>query len=156
MSKTNDIVKQLVERLGAIRRVDGFATDAGLNVSRGRPAVAGGAEEALDVFELEDQIEKQRVDGSGASDCTAVDTDLLLPINIEGYAVVAADQHMEVGHALVSDIKRAVFGGDMTWGGLATHTHYIGRTIDRRAEGANAVTVLVQIRIGCVEDLANP
>lgn len=156
MSKANDIVKQLVERLGAIRRVDGFATDAGLNVSRGQPAVAGGADETLDVFELEDQIEKQRVDGSGASDCAAVDTDLLLPINIEGYAVVAAEQHMEVGHALVADIKRAIFSGDMTWGGLATHTRYIGRTIDRRAEGANAVTVLVQIRIGCVEDLASP
>lgn len=156
MSKANDIVKRLVERLRTIRQDAGFATNAGLSVTRGQPAASGSSPVALFVFELEDQVEAQHGDGSGDTHGEKVSANVLLPIEIEGVADCDADDAADVAHALVADIKRAVFGGDMTWGGLATHTKYIGRTIDPRASGTNAATVRVQIRIGCSEDLANP
>lgn len=154
MSKANDIAQRIVERLSDIRTAEGYETDAGLNVFRGRKAVP--ELPAIVLFELEDLVEDQAADGSGHPAGVAVNAGLLLPFDIQALAACEPAQHMTTGHALVADIKRAVFGGDMRWGGLATHTRYIGRSIEPRTDGDTTVSVLVQIRVGIVEDLARP
>ena len=154
MSKAKDIAQRITERLSSIRSAAGYQTDAGLNVFRGRKAVP--ELPALILFEPEDLVEGQAADGSGSHAGSAVNAQILLPFDIQALAECDPAQHMTTGHALVADIKRALFGGDMRWGGLATHTRYIGRSIEPRTDGDTTVSVMVQIRVGVVEDLARP
>lgn len=155
MSKANDIAAAVATRLQGIAVASGFATDAGLYVHRGKLGLDADHLPAITVIEPEDNIETQRIDDRTAWD-GPIDTNVLLPIIIEATGPCDADDPNVAGHALVADIKRAVFRGDLTWGGRATHTRYIGRTIAPRQDGTSLVTVTVQIHIGCVEDLATP
>ncbi|MCK9985688.1 MAG: hypothetical protein AzoDbin1_02160 [Azoarcus sp.] len=155
MSKADSIAAAVVNRLKTISLANGFGTDAGLNVYRGSLAIDPAKLPSTTLIEQEDQVEAQRVDDR-ADAAGTIDTDVLLPFVIETTGPCDPDNPNVAGHAFVRDIKRAVFGGDLTWGGLATHTRYVGRTIGPRADGTNLVTVTVQIRVGCVENLANP
>lgn len=154
MSKANDIAQGIITRLSAITRADGYATDAGGSVYRGRKAVP--AVPALVLIEPEDLIESQALDGSSDPAGRVINAQIMLPFDIQGIASCEPDEHMSVGHALVADIKRAIFSSDLRFGGLATHTRYVGRVIDPRADGDTTVNVMVQIRVGIVENLANP
>ena len=154
MNKANAIAQLIVQRLEHIQQANGYQTNAGLNAFRGRKAIP--ALPAVVLFEPEDLVESQAADGSGDAAGPAVNAALLLPFDIQALADCDPDVHMTTGHALVADIKRAIFGGDMRWGDLATHTRYLGRTIAPRADGDTTVSVTVQIRIGFVEDLAAP
>ena len=154
MSKANDIALHIVERLEHILQADGYETNTGLNVFRGRKAVP--SLPALVLFEPEDLCESQAADGAGDTTGAAVNAAILLPFDIQGLAECDPATHMAVSHALVADIKRVVFGGDIRWGGLATHTRYIGRTIEPRADGDTTASVVVQIRVGMIENLAQP
>lgn len=156
MSKADTIAKALVARLQRIQIAAGYQTDAGAHVFRGLAALPDDALPGIIVTEAEDLVESQRVDGSGA-DAPVIDTHVLLPFVIEAFAECsAADQHAEVAHALVADIKRAVFSGDLRWGDLAVLTRYVGRAFQPRQPGTSLVHVTVQIRIGMIEDLAKP
>lgn len=155
MSKANDIAAALAARLATIRTANGYATDAGQHVYRGAIGIAEENAPFSAIIEQEDQVEDQRIkDRSTGAD--PIDADLLLPFDIVAFAPCDPDNPAIAGHALVADIKRAVFGGDLTWGGLATHTRYIGRSIPPRTAGSTLVEVRVSIRIGCVENLADP
>lgn len=151
-SKAAAIAAAIAARLAVITRANGYHTNAGLHVWRGRTAVDANELPSITLFEQEDQVEDQRI--ISASEPTAIDANLLLPFVIEASIHCDPDHPNVDGHALVADIKRAIFAGDLTWGGLASHTRYIGRTIGPREGGADIVTVTVQIRIGYTEDLA--
>lgn len=155
MSKANDIAAALAARLATIRTANGYATEAGQHVYRGAIGIAEEQAPFISIVEQEDQVEDQRIkDRSAGAD--PIDADILLPFDIVAVGPCDPDNPSIAGHTLVADIKRAVFGGDLTWGGLATHTRYIGRSIPPRTAGSTLVEVRVSIRIGCVENLANP
>lgn len=155
MSKADTIAAAVAARLAGITKANGYATDLGLYVSRGSLAVDADKLPACTLIEQEDQVESQRIiDRKSGAD--PIDCHILMPFTIEATSLCDPDKPNIAGHALVADIKRAIFGGDLTWGGLASHTKYLGRTLGPRPEGANLVTATVQIRIGCNEDLANP
>lgn len=144
----------LAARLETITRENGYHTDAGRRVWHGRLTINADDLPAITLFEREDEIESQRVsDSTGGK---AIDANILLPYAIEATAPCDADHPARVGHALVADIKRCIFAGDLTWGGLARLTQYTGRTIAGREDGSNIVTVAVFVRIGIVENLAQP
>lgn len=154
MSKANQIAAAVAARLENIRVANGYATDAGQKVFRGRAAIAPDSLPNVILFEAEDLVETQRVDY--AQETLPIDANVLLPFVIEATGPCDADNPNVAGHALVADIKKAIFAGDLSWGGLATHTRYIGRTLGPREGGTNLVTVTVQIRVGYVENLAAP
>lgn len=155
MSKANDIAAALAARLATIRTANGYATEAGQHVYRGALGIPEEQAPFLAIVEQEDQVEGQRINNRSTG-TDPIDTEILLPFDIVAVAPCNPDNPAIAGHALVADIKRAVFGGDLTWGGLATHTRYIGRSIPPRTAGSTLVEVRVSIRIGCVENLADP
>ena len=154
MSKQNDILEALRARLGQIRLADGYATDIGATVFRGRRAISPDHPPCCSIFEHEDEIEKQSP-GTGAIHTAPVAFESL-PVSIEAHAACDPDHPNVTAHAMVADIKRAIFGGDLTWGTLATHTQYVGRNVGDRDAGTDIAFAQVLIKIGCVEDLANP
>ncbi|MDX9717243.1 MAG: hypothetical protein RBT67_07710 [Thauera sp.] len=151
-SKAAAIAAAIAARLATITRANGYHTNAGLHVWRGRTAIDADELPSITLFEQEDQVEDQRI--TTATDPTAIDAHLLLPFVVEASTHCDPDHPNLAGHALVADIKRAIFSGDLTWGSLASHTRYIGRTLGPREGGADIVTVTVQIRIGYTENLA--
>lgn len=151
-SKAAAIAAAVAARLSTITRVNGYHTDAGLYIWRGRTALDADELPSITLFELEDLVEEQRI--TSASEPVAIDTNLLLPFVIEASTHCDPDHPNVAGHALIADIKRAIFSGDLSWGSLASHTRYTGRTLGPREGGADIVTVTVQIRIGYTEDLA--
>lgn len=153
-SKAAAIAAAVATRLSLVTRANGYHTDAGLHVWRGRTAIDANELPSITLFEQEDQVEEQRI--IAASTPATIDTNLLLPFVIEASSQCDPDNPNIDGHTLVADIKRAIFSGDLTWGSLASHTRYIGRTIGPREGGEDIVTVTVQIRIGYTEDLAQP
>jgi hypothetical protein len=153
-SKAAAIAAALADRLATIRIANGYHTDAGQTVWRGRTALDPDDLPSITLFEQEDLVESQRVMDSTAP--TSIDCNILLPFAIEGSAWCDPDHPNLVGHALIADIKRALFNADLTFGGTASHTRYIGRTIGPREGGDHIVTVTVQIQIGSTENIAAP
>lgn len=154
MSKQNDIIEALRDRLSLIRIANGYASDIGATVFRGRRSISLDHLPCCSIMEAEDEIEKQSP-GTGAVH-TAPVVFATLPVTIEAHATCDPDHPNVTAHALVADIKRAIFSGDLTFGNLATHTQYIGRNVGDRESGTDVAFAQVLIKIGCVEDLANP
>lgn len=153
-SAEDALAAALADRLKTITRENGYRTDAGRYVWHGRLTIDPDELPAITLFEREDEIENQRVNNSTGGE--SIDTNILLPYAIEASAPCDADHPARTGRALVADIKRCIFAGDLTWGGLARLTQYTGRTIAAREPGSNIVTVAVFVRIGIVENLAQP
>ncbi|WP_041646656.1 hypothetical protein [Aromatoleum aromaticum] len=152
MSKADTIAAAIATRLQTIRIANGYATDAGAAVYRGRTSFDAADVPCITIAEPEDEIEEQRdhPDGDGA------DLIARLPFTIEAFAACNPDAPNVAGHQLVADIKRAIFSADITLGGLAVTLRYLGRTIAPREPGARIVTVAVKIRVGYTENLAAP
>lgn len=151
MSKQNDIAAAIAARLESVRVASGYTHDAGARVYRGRRALNPNLLPAIVLHELEDEVVDQKSAHASASASGR------LPFVIQVTARLDSEDHPNiVAHELVADIKRCLFSGDPTWGGLAESTQYTGRTLGEREDGTNVVTATVQIRVGFVEDLANP
>jgi hypothetical protein len=153
-SKAARITAAIAARLAAIRVANGYLTDAGQYVWHGRQAIDPNTLPSTTLHEDEDLVERQRT-GDQSSPAT-IDAGVLLPYIIEATDHCDPDNPNLTGHALVADIKRAIFADDLTWGGLAQKTLYTGRTLGPRPDGASMVTVTVRIQIAMAENLAQP
>ena len=156
MSKAKTLSAAVAARLQTILTANGYTTDLGANVYRGQTAIPDDHLPAAVLVELEDEIETQAVTHKTSTGAEVI-SNILLPLNIEIIAEAADPHHpADTAHDYIADVKRAIFSGDLTWGKLATHTRYLGRNINPPEPGSNLITARVQIRIGYIEDLANP
>lgn len=156
MSKAADIAAAVALRLAGISTANGYATNAGQQVRRNAASLDADLLPGINLVEDEDLVESQRITSRPEGESGPVEIAALLPLSIDAIGPCDPANPAIAGHALVADIKRAIFDGDLLWGGRATHTRYVGRTISPRLEGTSEVGVRVQIQIGYVEDLANP
>jgi hypothetical protein len=156
MSKAHQIALAVFERLQTIRRAAGYRTDLGARLYRGRTSISDETLPAAVITQGEDEIEAQAVTHKKSTGNEVI-CNVLLPMSIDIVAPAEHPDHPDdTAHAFVADIKRAVFSGDLTWGGLATHTRYMGRLFNPPEPGSNLITARVNIRIGYIEDLAKP
>lgn len=147
MSKADDIAKKITARLAQIRVANGYATDLGANLFRGRRQLNPGHLPAGVVVEGDDLIAK---DNGGDR------VKLTLPIIIEAHLECDPDNPNDVAHQAIADLKRCVFSGDPRWDGAVLATRYVGRIIRPRDDGEKRVAAQVKIELDYVEDLANP
>jgi hypothetical protein len=77
---------------------------------------------------------------------------------IDGFDICDPDHPNDKAHAMIRDIKRAIWSGQdaMTWGGKVKRVSYVGRDIAPRLDGHALVQVRVTIFVEYVEDLTNP
>jgi len=154
VSKQNDIIEALRDRLSLIRIANGYATDIGRMVFRGRRNISEDMLPCCTIIEAEDEIERQKP--RSGLDHTFPLAFESLPVTIEAHGPCDADHPSIAAHDMVRDIKRAIFSGDLLFGGLAIATQYIGRTVGDREPGTSIAVGQVMIKIDCVEDLADP
>lgn len=150
MSRAQQVNDALVERLGAIDTINGYATTVGLNVYRGRIGIDVDLIPCITLVELAETSRPKE----GRQTAEHLST---VRYVAEGHAECDPDNPAIVGHLLVADIKRALWGPkDPTLGGVARALRFTGRMIEPRAEGAGNVIVSIEFEVDFFEDLASP
>lgn len=149
ISKADAIAGLLVQRMKQIRVVNGFNTDAGMTVYRGRIALDESKFPCVTLFEDEEFVLEQK-----NHDISCV---VSAPFVTEGHCLCDPDNPNVAGHALVADIQKALFKDDVRLGELLIQPlMYAGRVINGRPDGQNFVTVQVKFSARFVFQPGNP
>jgi len=156
LTRARDIGKYLSDVLSTIQIANGFETDIGLQVFRGKLKIDD------DVPPCAVVLEEDEVVGSvqGPSSQQVVQHYVL-----GGYMPCDPDHPNDAAHQIISDLKRAVFrlpdnatrhehvSGTRSFGGRVKSVQYLGRQIGPRADGRAIVYAIIRIAVTYVEQL---
>ena len=151
MSTANDIAIAVTARLQDITTTNGYQTNIGLRVMRGRKRLEESHLPCAVIIERPDKADRQ----SGQRDPSVKVTQNFV---IEGHAVCDADNPNDVGHQMVADIKRAIWHEKLTYGATqkVIAVNYEGKTLGPREDGISVASAAVEISVEFVESLASP
>lgn len=149
--KAADVANEIVTRLETITVALGAETDIGLTVHQGRRKLP--AEDDVPCAIL--------IEGEDSVDDTAGRTQTaLIKVSqsyvIDGFSVCDPSNPNVKAHAMIRDIKRALFKDGRTFSGRVAEVKYLGRDIGPRPDGVALVQARVMIEVSFAEDLANP
>ena len=149
MSIPNDVAVELANRVAQITVANGFASDAGLKVFRGRRRLMPGQLPCVVVLERKTvPLEQSRTDAKVRAEFV-----------IEGHAEGDPDNPNDMGHLLDSDIMRAIFDApEFVYGEQRRRTSYEygGTEISPREDGSKHVATAVDVAVEYVIQKANP
>lgn len=143
------VATELNTRLLTITKAQGAETDVGLRVLRGRRKID------------DDQV-PCAVIVEGLDSPTAGLSKRNPGVKLrQGYVLVAYDKcdpnhPNDKAHAMIRDLKRAVFRDGATLGEQVMGVEYMGRDIGPRADGVNIVSATIEIIVEYEESLQNP
>lgn len=154
-TRARDVALHLSGLLASITAANGFETDIGRAVYRGKRKIDDTAPPCAVLIEGEDT--PGDVQG-------AVSQKITQSYVLGGYAPCDPDNPNDVAHQIIADIKRAVFStkdatraeqiqGTCTFGGRVKRVSYRGRDIGPRADGLAIVFAVVHIDVEFVEQL---
>lgn len=146
MSKAEQLALALSASAGQISVANGYQTDIGLRVFRGKRRLAESDIPCVVLVEDDDEGKSTSV-----KNCQISARYLL-----EGHMACDPDHPNDTGHKIVADLKRAVFSGDLSFEKQAIACRYHGRVIDPRTDGLSLIAAHIEIEIEFVEDLSNP
>lgn len=151
MSIANDIALELSERLEAITTANGYNTDIGARILRGRRRLDPAAMPCVVIIENPDLVLNRVSKGTLVK--------LRHAFVIEGHMECDPDNPNDAGHLMVADIKRAIFSKAVDVHDAQNRIvtmEYAGRTIAPREDGMNFAAAGVEINVEYAEDLAAP
>lgn len=154
-TRARDIALHLTELLAGITKANGYETDIGANVYRGKRKIDDSHVPCAVLLEGED-----KPGGTQGPASQQVTQSYVLG----GYAPCNADQPNDTAHQIIADIKKAVFtikdatraeeiSGSTTFGGRVKSVTYRGRDIGPRTDGVPIVFAVVHIDVVFVEQL---
>lgn len=149
--KSEDVSNEIALRLAGILLANGAETDVGGNVRRGKRKLP--AEDDVPCCVL--------IEGDDEVEDTAGRTQTALVKVSQSYVIDAFDRcdpdnPNDKGHAMIRDIKRALFRDGRNFGGKVIEVKYRGRDIGPRPDGVAIVMARLMIDVSFAEDLANP
>lgn len=149
--KAEDISNEIASRIESIRIANGCETDIGAKLMRGRRKIPADDEPPCSVLiEGNDVLDDTNGRTQGAR------VKLKQVYMIDGFDRCDPNQPNVKAHAMIRDIKRALFKGDSNFGGRVFSVQYMGRDIGPRPDGVGLVQARVAIEVTYAEDLANP
>jgi hypothetical protein len=147
VSVASDLALEVSSRLSAITVANGYATDIGLSVKRGKRRLAIEDVPVLVLLEGDDRAEAR----------TRRTAKLAQQYTAEGHMECAdPDNPNDTAHLMLADIKRAVFSGDYRFENRVAELNYIGRAIGAREDGTNICFASVTFELVFSEDLTAP
>lgn len=147
MSIEDKIAAELAARVAQISIVNGYRTDIGQQVFDGRRHLDETHMPCTVIFADDDDPAGAQLPNSKTS----------LPFLLEGHAACDPDHPNVVGRKIVSDLKKAVFSGDLTFGDKrAVACRYGGRSISPRPDGLALISANIVVVVDVVENLAAP
>lgn len=144
MTLADTLAAELHARISTITIANGFNTDIGLHVLQGRRRLDESHIPCAVIVEGEDQPASQ-MPGK---------VKVVARYAVEGVAACDPDNPNAVGRAIVADIKKAIWGGDITFGRQVVAIEYLGRTIAPREDGLETVSAAVEFSLAYAETLA--
>lgn len=138
-----DIANWLTEKVGAISTANGYHTNVGARVFRGRRRLDDDTPPCTVIAELEDTVIEQTQRGL---------VHLQQVYAIEAHDVCDPDHPNDKCLLIIQDLKKAVFQ-DPTMGRLVKKIAYRGRTIGPRDEGNSLCFAAIRIAVDYAENL---
>ncbi|WP_316150055.1 hypothetical protein [Cupriavidus sp. BIC8F] len=151
MTKASDIALELYNRLTQITVANGFHTDIGAKVYRGKRALDAETDVPCVVL-----VEGNDTPQDDALTAVSISQRYMM----EAHTACDPNNPNDAAHLLIADMKRAIFTGEpkhgMRLNGKAKGMTYKGRVIGPREDGAETVFAGIHIDVLYVEDLTNP
>lgn len=149
-TNATQIAAEIEARIAQIRVANGYETDIGATVYRGKIAVNDDDVPCCSIIEGLDTVEGT----PGRSSQWKISQAYALV----GYAQCDPAHPNDTAHAVIRDLKRAIFKtdgkADATFGRKVLQVEYSGRNIGPRADGMSIVMGIVEISVQYVESLA--
>lgn len=158
LTKAGDIAQHLCGLIAGITTANGSETDIGMTVYQGRRNFEDRniKEEGPCAVLLEGE---DRPGGQAGRDALLIRQDYI----VGGYVLCDPDNPNIAAHAVIRDIKRALFtkqdsrlGGQVALTGCANTIEYKGRDIGARTDGHPIVFAVVHITVEYAETLTDP
>jgi hypothetical protein len=148
MSTASTLALNIAARLAEITTANGYATDIGLKVLRGRTRLDPSELPCVVIVEGDDEVQ----------DNTEIRVKLKQRYAFEGHMACDPDHPNDTAHLIIADLKRAIFGGDRSFNGLVRKggLEYVGRRISTREDGQAIIAASIEIDCEIAEDLTNP
>jgi hypothetical protein len=143
-----EVAQEVNARILAISKANGYLTDVGLNVMRGRRRIDDNQVPCSVIVEGDDHV----TPSPGRIPSAEVRQSYV----IAAYSECSANHPNDRAHEIIKDIKRALFHDGVTFGGKVPRVEYKGRDIGPRSDGVAIVCASVEIEVKFVEDLTNP
>ena len=148
MSVANDIAVAISDRVATINVANGYETDIGLRVFRGRKRLDKTHLPCIVIIERDDTV----------SDSRPTQAKVSQPFVIEGHMVCDPDNPNDTAHKIIADIKQAIFATNITYGEgkPLLPVKYAGKSIAPRDDGIEIVSAAVEITVDYVDSLRAP
>lgn len=147
MSKAQQIALALTALVQGVTPANGFVTNVGREVFRGRQTIDESELPCTVIVEGDDTL----VSG------TKQNIQIRQRYVLEGHHECDPLQPNDKAHEIIADLKRVVFGrDDENLGGLVRKIEYVGRNIALRQNGTRFVSASIEIDVEFVENLTNP
>lgn len=147
-SKAADIAALVAGRVAGITVANGYNTNIGARVFRGRMSLNVKDLPCVVMVEGEDVVEESK----------GTKIRVTQRYILEGHSACDPLQPNDTAHLILKDLKRAIFGGDLSFGGALRPNDltYAGRSIAAREDGTSICAASIEIDITYVEELSDP
>lgn len=149
LTRQEDISDEIATRLVTRTIALGAETNIGTRVLHGRRHIDDDKVPCTVIVEGVDSSNLHEAKRKATSDTTK-------RYILVGYDKCEADHPNRKGHAIVRDLKRAIFHDGRTLGEQVKEVKYLGADIGPRKDGVPIVMATVEISVEFIEDLANP
>ena len=146
LTQASDIAEHLTTLLGTVTIANGYHTDIGLRVYRGKRSKVEEQIPCAVIIEGEDHPGE-----SAGRDSIKITQDYVLG----GYVECDPDNPNDAAHLVLKDIKRVMFAQGARMDGRVANISYLGRDIGPRSDGAAFVFAVVHVAITFAETLAD-
>ncbi|MFZ6767765.1 hypothetical protein ACO0LM_11845 [Undibacterium sp. Di26W] len=152
-TKAAQIASKIEEKIRGILTTNGFETNIGENVYRGRIHPDG--------MKLPFTVIGEADDNPTGSTSRGTETRISQRYILEATLNCDRDNPNDAAHQAIGDLKKAIFKDVaktalQTLGGLAISVAYSGRMISPRPDGTAMVTASITITVDYTENLAEP
>lgn len=148
LNKASDIALALTTRLSTITKINGYNTDIGTRVMRGR--------RRIDDNQVPCAVLVEAADSVTPAPGRLVTAEVKQRYILVGYYQCDPIHPNDTGHLVIKDFKRAIFHDGVTLGGTVRKVEYKGRDIGPRGDGVDIVCATVEVEVTFAEDLTNP
>jgi hypothetical protein len=149
LNRQEDIANEIGTRLSTRTLANGAETNIGMRVLHGRRHIDDDKVPCCVIVEGNDA---PLMADNLRSAMSKTDKSYVLV----AYDKCEADHPNRKAHAMIRDIKRAIFHDGRTLGGKVKSVDYLGCDIGPRKDGVGIVMATVEVRVEFVEDLAAP
>lgn len=148
LNTASGVAAELASRLASIKKSNGYHTDIGVRVLRGRRKIDDNVVPCAVLVEGLDEVTPHQ--------SRIPQADITQGYVLVGYDECHPDHPNDKAHLILKDLKRAVFCDGMTLDSKVRKVEYKGRDIGPRADGVGIVCASIEIEVKYVEDLQNP